>query len=183
MWKGVIFAYIIVAICYFPVAFVGYYIFGNTVDDNILLTLEKPRWLIASANMFVLIHVVGSYQIYAMPVFDMMETYLVKQVKFKPSFKLRFTTRTLYVALTMFTAMTFPFFGGLVGFFGGFALAPTTYYLPCIIWLIVRKPKRFSFSWIINWTFIIFGVLLMVLSPIGGLRNIILSAKNYKFYQ
>lgn len=183
MWKGVIFAYIIVAICYFPVAFVGYYIFGNTVDDNILLTLEKPRWLIAAANMFVLVHVIGSYQIYAMPVFDMLETFLVKQIKLKPSFGLRFTTRTLYVAFTMFIGMTFPFFGGLVGFFGGFALAPTTYYLPCIIWLIVRKPKPFSFSWLINWAFIVIGVILMILAPIGGLRNIILSAKNYKFYQ
>lgn len=32
-----------------------------------------------------------------MPVFDMMETFLVKQVKLKPSFKLRLITRTLYV--------------------------------------------------------------------------------------
>lgn len=183
MWKGVIVAYIVVAVCYFPVAFGGYYIFGNTVDDNILLTLEKPRWLIASANMFVLIHVIGSYQIYAMPVFDMLETYLVKQVKFKPSFKLRFITRTIYVGFTMFVAMTFPFFGGLVGFFGGFALAPTTYFLPCIMWLIICKPKRFSFSWIINWIFILMGVILMIVAPIGGLRNIILSAKNYRFYQ
>ncbi|XP_011086736.1 lysine histidine transporter 1 [Sesamum indicum] len=183
MWKGVIFAYIVVAICYFPVAFAGYYIYGNSVDDNILLTLEKPAWLIAAANIFVLIHVIGSYQIYAMPVFDMMETYLVKQVKLKPSFTLRFVTRTIFVAFTMFIGMTFPFFGALVGFFGGFALAPTTYFLPCIIWLIVVKPKKFSFSWFLNWIFIIFGVILMLLAPIGGLRTIVASAQNYKFYQ
>jgi len=183
MWKGVIFAYIIVAICYFPVAFIGYHTFGNTVDDNVLLSLEKPNWLVAMANMFVVIHVIGSYQIYAMPVFDMMETCLIKQYKFKPSTKLRFTTRTLYVGITMFIGMTFPFFGGLLGFFGGFALAPTTYYLPCIMWLIIKKPKRFSFSWWMNWSFIVVGVLLMILAPIGGLRNIILSASNYKFYQ
>jgi len=183
MWKGVIFAYVIVAICYFPVAFIGYHTFGNTVDDNILLSLEKPNWLVAMANLFVVIHVIGSYQIYAMPVFDMIETCLVKQYKFKPSTKLRFTTRTLYVGITMFIGMTFPFFGGLLGFFGGFALAPTTYYLPCIMWLAIKKPKRFSLSWWINWTFIVVGVLLMILAPIGGLRNIILSASNYKFYQ
>lgn len=64
MWKGVMFAYLVVALCYFPVAFVGYYVFGNKVEDNILLTLQKPRWLIASANMFVLVHVVGSYQVW-----------------------------------------------------------------------------------------------------------------------
>jgi amino acid permease len=63
MWQGVVLAYIVVAICYLPVAFVGYYVFGNAVDDNILITLEKPRWLIAMANIFVVVHVIGSYQV------------------------------------------------------------------------------------------------------------------------
>ena len=63
MWRGVIVAYIVVALCYFPVALIGYYTFGNSVDDNILITLEKPAWLIAAANMFVVVHVIGSYQV------------------------------------------------------------------------------------------------------------------------
>lgn len=29
----------------------------------------------------------------------------------------------------MFIAIALPFFGGLLGFFGGFALAPTSYYV------------------------------------------------------
>lgn len=29
----------------------------------------------------------------------------------------------------MFVGMTFPFFGGLLAFFGGFAFAPTTYFV------------------------------------------------------
>lgn len=63
MWRGVVVAYIIVAICYFPVAFVGYWAFGNSVSDDVLITLEKPRWLIAMANMMVVIHVIGGYQV------------------------------------------------------------------------------------------------------------------------
>jgi len=63
MWKGVLVAYIVVALCYFPVALIGYWVFGNSVQDNILISLEKPRWLIAMANMFVVIHVIGSYQV------------------------------------------------------------------------------------------------------------------------
>ncbi|KAM5558431.1 hypothetical protein ABKV19_020235 [Rosa sericea] len=43
MWKRVIVAHIIVALCYFPVALVGYYIHGNSVVDNILVTLDKPK--------------------------------------------------------------------------------------------------------------------------------------------
>ncbi|XP_050935852.1 lysine histidine transporter 1-like [Cucumis melo] len=182
MWKGVVVAYLVVALCYFPVAFVGYLVFGDSVQDNILISLNRPVWLIIAANLFVVIHAIGSYQIFAMPVFDMLESFLVKQMKFQPSRCLRFVTRTTYVALTMFIAMTFPFFGGLLSFFGGFAFAPTTYYLPCIMWLAIKKPKRYGLSWFINWICIIIGVLLMVLAPIGALRNIILQAKTFKFY-
>jgi len=64
MWRGVIVAYIVVAICYFPVALVGYWAFGQTVGDNVLITLGKPRWLIAMANLMVVVHVIGSYQVY-----------------------------------------------------------------------------------------------------------------------
>ncbi|KAG1358888.1 lysine histidine transporter 1 [Cocos nucifera] len=182
MWKGVVVAYIVVAICYFPVALIGYWVFGNAVEDNILITLEKPRWLIAMANMMVVVHVIGSYQIYAMPVFDMIETVLVKKLHFPPGLMLRLIARSVYVAFTMFVGISFPFFGGLLGFFGGFAFAPTTYFLPCIMWLAIYKPRPGSLSWITNWICIIFGVLLMILSPIGGLRQIIIQAKSYQFF-
>ncbi|KAL3526324.1 hypothetical protein ACH5RR_010980 [Cinchona calisaya] len=182
MWRGVVVAYLVVALCYFPVAIICYWTFGNAVQDNVLISLEKPTWLIATANMFVVIHVIGSYQLYAMPVFDMIETMLVKKLKFKPSWTLRFVSRNIYVAFTMFVAITFPFFGGLLGFLGGFAFAPTTYFLPCIMWLAIYKPKRFSISWFINWICIVLGILLMVIAPIGGLRQIILQAKDYHFY-
>lgn len=63
MWKGVVVAYVIIAICYFSVAFSGYWAFGNSVKDNILVSLNKPAWLIVAANAFVVIHVIGSYQV------------------------------------------------------------------------------------------------------------------------
>ncbi|KAG2581345.1 hypothetical protein PVAP13_6KG025000 [Panicum virgatum] len=182
MWRGVVVAYIMVAICYFPVSFIGYWDFGNQVDDNILITLNKPKWLIALANMMVVIHVIGSYQIFAMPVFYMIETILVKKLRFPPGLALHLIARTTYVAFTTFIAITIPFFGGLLGFLGGFAFAPTTYFLPCIIWLAIYKPKRFSLSWFTNWVCIVLGVILMILAPIGALRQIILSAKTYRFY-
>lgn len=36
-------------------------------------------------------------QIYAMPVFDMIETVLVKKLRFKPTWYLRFISRNIYV--------------------------------------------------------------------------------------
>ena len=63
MWKGVILGYVIVASCYFPVALIGSKYLGKDINDNVLLSLTFPSKLIAIANMMVVIHVVGSYQV------------------------------------------------------------------------------------------------------------------------
>ncbi|KAI3699874.1 hypothetical protein L2E82_44480 [Cichorium intybus] len=123
MWRLVIVAYIVAAVCYFPVALIGYWTYGNAVSDNILITLENPKWLIAMGNLFLVVHVICSYQIQAMSVVDKIENVLVKKFKFGPSFTLGFLTRSLYVALTMFIAICFPFFDELLGFLGGFHFA------------------------------------------------------------
>ncbi|PKI59278.1 hypothetical protein CRG98_020358 [Punica granatum] len=61
MWRGVVVAYIVVALYYFPVALIGYWMFGN--------------------------------EIYAVPVFDMIEMVLVKKLHFRSSRLLRFIKR------------------------------------------------------------------------------------------
>ncbi|KAK6931467.1 Amino acid transporter, transmembrane domain [Dillenia turbinata] len=182
MWKGALASYFINAICYFPVALIGYWAFGQDVDDNVLIALKRPEWLIASANLMVVIHVIGSYQVYAMPVFDMLENMMVKRLNFPPGAVLRIITRSAYVAFTLFIGVTFPFFGDLLGFFGGFGFAPTSYFLPSIMWLIIKKPEKFSRSWLINWACIIIGISIMLVSTIGGLRNIVMDASTYRFY-
>jgi hypothetical protein len=37
----------------------------------------------------------------------------------------------LLAAFTLFIAVTFLFFGDLLGFFGGFGFTPTSYFLSC----------------------------------------------------
>lgn len=63
MWRGAVWAYFVNAICYFPVALIGYWAFGQDVADNVLVALERPPWLIAAANFMVFVHVIGSYQV------------------------------------------------------------------------------------------------------------------------
>lgn len=38
----------------------------------------------------------------------------------------------MYAAFTMFIGMTFPFFGAIIGFFGGFFFAPTSFFVSTI---------------------------------------------------
>ncbi|KAL5982876.1 hypothetical protein ACLOJK_016954 [Asimina triloba] len=87
MWRGVLVAYVVVAVCYFSVALTGYWAFGNLVEDDVLISLERPPWLIAAANLMV----------FAMPIFDMIESALVKNLNFRPGLRLRLIARTIYV--------------------------------------------------------------------------------------
>ncbi|KAA8528007.1 hypothetical protein F0562_035124 [Nyssa sinensis] len=172
MWKGVIVAYLIVAFCYFSVAISGFWAFGDLVDDDVLVSLERPAWTIAIANLMV----------FAMPVFDMIESYLVQKLHFTPGRPLRLIGRSSYVVGTALVGICLPFFGGLLGFFGGLAFASTSYFIPCIMWLVLHRPKMWSFHWTASWISIIVGVLITVLAPIGGARSIIISAKTYKLF-
>lgn len=63
MWSGVLLAYVIVALCYFPVAIIGHQAYKENVMDNILTFMCKPRWLVITANIMVVIHLTGSYQV------------------------------------------------------------------------------------------------------------------------
>lgn len=91
-----------------------------------------------------------------MPIFDLLERLMIKRLNFPPGVALRLITLTIYVgnlfnlyilsldagffihdpnghnciaAFTLFIGVTFPFFGDLLGFFGGFGFAPTSYFV------------------------------------------------------
>ena len=68
----------------------------------------------------------GSFQVYAMPVFDMMETLLVKN-GFSNALPYRLLCRSAYVIAVGFFAITLPFFGSLLGFLGATHCIPTAY--------------------------------------------------------
>ncbi|XP_019432090.1 PREDICTED: lysine histidine transporter-like 5 [Lupinus angustifolius] len=182
MWRGVMVAYTVVILCYLSVAISGFWAFGNYVEDDVLISLEHPNWLIAVANFMVFIHVIGSFQVFAMPVFDTIESNLVQKWNFNPSRTLRIIARSTYVVIVGFVAICIPFFGGLLGFFGGLAFASTSYIIPCILWIGAKKPKRWSFHWIASVFCSIVGILIATLAPIGGIRTIIVSAKTYKMF-
>ncbi|KAM7266560.1 hypothetical protein ACFE04_004457 [Oxalis oulophora] len=182
MWRGVVAAYFLVAACYFAVAISGYWAFGSHVEDDVLISLQKPAWVIAVANLMVFVHVVGSYQVFAMPVFDKIESLLVTSWKFTPGLPLRIIARSIYVLITAFIGICVPFFGGLLGFFGGLVYVSTSYFIPCIIWIVLNRPKMFSLHWFASWIVIVVGVSIAILAPIGGLRQIIVSAKSYTLF-
>lgn len=70
MW-GVALAYTAIAYCYFCIAFGGYWAFGNGVASNVMLSVGRPSWLVGVANLLVVIHVFGSYQVSFVPMLQL----------------------------------------------------------------------------------------------------------------
>eukprot|EP00208_Stichococcus_sp_RCC1054_P002184 CAMPEP_0206149468 /NCGR_PEP_ID=MMETSP1473-20131121/37794_1 /ASSEMBLY_ACC=CAM_ASM_001109 /TAXON_ID=1461547 /ORGANISM="Stichococcus sp, Strain RCC1054" /LENGTH=520 /DNA_ID=CAMNT_0053546931 /DNA_START=237 /DNA_END=1799 /DNA_ORIENTATION=- len=180
--NGVYIAYAIVSWCYFTVAFAGYWAYGFEVEDNILFSLTNPRGIISLASAMVLLHVVGSYQVFTVPVYDMIEQLALKK-GYKMNFASRFAYRTTYVVLITFVAVTLPFFGDLLGFVGALATGPTTFWLPPLMWLVLKRPAVSNIHCIPSYFCLVYGVVVTVLGAIGGMRGIINSASGYKFYQ
>ncbi|CAI9280220.1 unnamed protein product [Lactuca saligna] len=81
MWKGVIASYVIIAMCFFPLAIVGYWAFKNMIPTNggILTTLPTTLHHHSSKPVLGLIYVqvviscVAAFQIYNMAVYDNLE--------------------------------------------------------------------------------------------------------------
>ena len=71
----------------------------------------------------------------------------------------------------------------LMGFIGALGTGPTTFWYPSVIWLAIKKPRFGSMHFIACWICIVLGVIVTVLGSIGGLRGIIVDAKDYKIYQ
>jgi hypothetical protein len=71
----------------------------------------------------------------------------------------------------------------LQGFIGALGTGPTTFWLPSIIWLVLKKPGYTNWNFWASWVCIILGIAVTILGSIGGMRDIIVSASGYKFYQ
>lgn len=74
------------------------------------------------------IHVLGSYQVYTMPVFDMIEHSMVKHGLRNDGWR-RVAYRCAYVVIIAFIACTIPFFRDLMGFIGALGTGPTTFWM------------------------------------------------------
>nr|CAD1826701.1 unnamed protein product [Ananas comosus var. bracteatus] len=196
MWRGTVAAYFVTALCYFPVAMIGYWAFGQDVDDNVLMALRRRRgsspppisW--SSCMSWEAISSCFSFKHSEFSIFGFILLCLIIVQRNPTDHKIKASTwdhspSNSSISLCRFHPLCWSnisIFRGFTGFFGGFGFTPTSYFLPCIIWLAIKKPRRFSLSWVANWGCIVIGVLIMFASTIGGLRNIIADASTFQFY-
>lgn len=182
MMKGISVSYIIVILAYYSVAIAGYAAYGSAVKEDVLLSITQPSWLVQLADMMVVIHVAAGYQVFAMPIFDAIETGIRRKLvpayigSIKPVI-MRLVVRSTYVVMTTVVACLLPFFGDLMGLIASIGLMPVTFILPPIMWLAVKK--RMGMERWVNIGIIAGCSALAVLAFIGSTRNIIVDAKHF----
>lgn len=185
MMKGVNWTFCITGLAYFLVSIVGFAAFGTGVGDNLLLTFKHgpTSWVVAVADMMVILHVAAAFQVYTQPVYQLIETGITKRTG-RPSVNpaLRITLRLTYVVLLTVIGVIIPFFGNLMGLVGAVGLTPTTFLLPPLLWLLYKRPPRFGVEWWTNWGLVWITGIIGLLGTVGSLYGIIVASASYKIF-
>ncbi|CAA2964940.1 lysine histidine transporter-like 8 [Olea europaea subsp. europaea] len=190
MWKGVKFSYLIIACCLFPLAIGGYWAYGNLMPTNggILSALDKyhghdtSKAILGLTSLLVVINSLTSFQIYAMPVFDNLEFRYTSNRNRPCPWWVRTLLRVFFGCLALFIAVAFPFLPSLAGLIGGIAL-PVTLAYPCLMWITIKKPEKYSAMWYLNWSLGSLGMILSFLLVFGAIWTIVTQGIEVHFFK
>lgn len=190
MSRGVNFAYLVIFLCLYPLAIIGFWAYGDMIANqggmlNALHTFhghDTSRFLLNLTTLLAVVHCLCSYQIYAVPTIDNLTFAYIRKKK-KPCPKwVPFAFRILFGCLTLFIAIALPFIRSLGGLIGGIAL-PVTMAYPCFMWIVIKKPCKWSSMWCINMVIGSFGVVLSVLVFAGGIWTLIYPGIYVRFFR
>ncbi|KAG5542529.1 hypothetical protein RHGRI_022166 [Rhododendron griersonianum] len=180
MWKGVKFSYLIIAMCLFPLAIGGYWAYGSLIPTNGGMQTALYKYhrndtlkvILGLTSLLVVINCLTSFQIYAMPVFDNLESrYTANMNKPCPRW-LRTGFRVFFGSLAFFISVALPFLPSLAGLIGGIALPVTAAY-PCFMWMMIKKPAKYSGMWCLNLVLGCLGMVLSVMLVFGAAWSIV----------
>ncbi|XP_062197889.1 amino acid permease 3-like [Phragmites australis] len=172
----------------------GYAAFGDAAPDNLLtgFGFYEPFWLLDIANVAIVVHLVGAYQVFCQPLFAFVEKwaaatwpdsrFIARELKLGP-FALsvfRLTWRTAFVCLTTVVAMLLPFFGDVVGLLGAVSFWPLTVYFPVEIYIVQRRVRRGSTRWICLQMLSAACLVVSIAAAAGSIADVIDALKVYR---
>ncbi|XVE48785.1 hypothetical protein DITRI_Ditri01bG0030600 [Diplodiscus trichospermus] len=191
MWRGVMVSYIIIAMCLFPLAIVGFWAYGNKIPANggILGAFSQfhrqdtSKFVIGLIYLWLIISCLSSYQIYAMPAFDNLEFIYATTKNRRCPGGVRVGLRLFFGGLTFFIAVAFPFLGSLAPLIGGMATIPLTFAYPCFMWISIKKPQTKGGNWSLNMGLGCFGIVLSILLIVAAVWNLAENGLNANFFR
>ena len=172
----------------------GYAAFGDASPDNLLtgFGFYEPFWLLDVANIAIVVHLVGAYQVFCQPIFAFVErraaaawpdsAFTSGELRVGP-FVLsvfRLTWRSAFVCVTTVVAMLLPFFGNVVGFLGAVSFWPLTVYFPVEMYIKQRRVPRGSTKWICLQMLSVCCLIVSIAAAAGSIADVIDALKVYR---
>ena len=143
---------------------------------------DTSKGVLGLTAMLVVINCLCAFQIYGMPMFDIMETgYAVKNKKPCPRW-LRSGMRVLFGGISLLIGVAFPFLSDMASLIGGLAL-PVALVYPCFMWVIIKKPKKWSLRWSMNMILGLTGIVLSVLLVVAAVWSIVIKGIKFRFFK
>ncbi|ONM33810.1 Amino acid permease 2 [Zea mays] len=172
----------------------GYAAFGDDAPDNLLtgFGFYEPFWLLDVANVAIVVHLVGAYQVFCQPIFAFVErraaaawpdsAFVSRELRAGP-FALspfRLAWRSAFVCVTTVVAMLLPFFGDVAGLLGAVSFWPLTVYFPVEMYIKQRRVPRGSARWISLQTLSVTCLLVSIAAAAGSIADVVDALKVYR---
>ena len=172
----------------------GYAAFGDNAPDNLLtgFGFYEPFWLLDVANIAIVVHLVGAYQVFCQPIFAFVErraaaawpdsAFISRELRVGP-FALsvfRLTWRSAFVCFTTVVAMLLPFFGDVAGLLGAVSFWPLTVYFPVEMYIKQRRVPRGSAMWVSLQTLSVTCLLVSIAAAAGSIADVVDALKVYR---
>ncbi|WJX16507.1 hypothetical protein P8452_06520 [Trifolium repens] len=151
----------------------GYAAFGSDTPGSILMGsgFKEPFWLVDLANVFIIVHLVGAYQVIVQPIFGVVEMFAGKMWS-KSSFA-HLENHICHIVITVL-AMAMPFFNEMLALLGAMGYWPLTIYFPIAMYIAKEKMRRQTFKWFglqtLNFIFMVVS-LIAAIAAIHGLHE------------
>lgn len=192
MYKAIGMLYVLLTCTYLPMAFVGYWAYGQGLLLNggsylpqYMGLVGGPKGPIVVVACINLVSVVCGLTLYNAPVLEIVETYIYSKQNTRDVWQpkvwfLRTVVRCIYIFLLAFIAALFPYFGDILGLIGALGITPVDFVYPIAMYIAVRKPRGL---WaVVNWGIAILYTIVGLMGTIAAIRGIALDVKIYSAF-
>ncbi|CAI9106005.1 OLC1v1005053C1 [Oldenlandia corymbosa var. corymbosa] len=175
--------------------------FGDLSPGNLLTGFDfyNPYWLVDIANLAIVVHLVGAYQVFSQPFLAFVENiaidwfpesklYISQEIEiplygFKFPYKLNFFRliwRTIFVIFTTMISMLMPFFNDVVGILGAIGFWPLTVYFPVQMYIVQMKIQKWSRKWICLQILSVACLIISIAADARSVAGVVTDLKTYK---
>ncbi|XP_023535969.1 amino acid permease 3-like [Cucurbita pepo subsp. pepo] len=202
MKKATLLSVIVTSVFYILCGCMGYAAFGDFAPGNLLtgFGFYNPFWLLDIANVAIVVHLVGAYQVFCQPLFAFIEKFASNRFPDSqfinedisipiPGFRslklnlFRLVWRTIFVIITTIISMLLPFFNDIVGLLGALGFWPLTVYFPVEMYIAQMKIPKWSTRWVSLQILSLACLIITIAAASGSVAGVIQDSKSIKPFQ